>query len=181
MSQTETVARMAGSTARNALQRVQDIEETMQQVVFQFNQEITKINENAAVLVEMLGEDAFKATLKARRDRTEETTVSAQKAAIADAVAAGTLKSGDVVAASSLLILTEKLADGTVLPYGSRVQLPVGQIKEPLRGQFLGKKVGEAVATEPGGHLFEVTEIYEPQQAPAPVVPVVESLPEQVK
>ena len=40
MSQVETVARMAGSTARNALQRVQDIEETMQQVVFQFNQEI---------------------------------------------------------------------------------------------------------------------------------------------
>ena len=180
MSQVETVARMAGSTARNALQRVQDIEETMQQVVFQFNQEITKINENTAVLVEMLGEDAFKTALKARRDRTEETTVSAQKKGVADAVAAGTLKPVDVVVDSSLLILTEKLVDGTAIPYGSRVQLPVGQIKEPLRSQFLGKKVGEAVNHD-SGHLFEVTEIYEPQQAPAPVVPVVESLPEQVK
>ena len=80
-----------------------------------------------------------------------------------------------------MVILTEKMADGTVLPYGSRVQLSVGQIKEPLRAQFVGKKAGEAVAAEVGGHLFEVTEIYEPQQAPAPVVPVVESLPEQVK
>jgi hypothetical protein len=72
--------------------------------------------------------------------------ISAQKAAIADAVAAGTLKASDVVATSSLVILTEKMADGTVLPYGSRVQLSVGQIKEPLRAQFVGKKIGEAVA-----------------------------------
>jgi len=78
MSQTETIARMAGSSARNALQRVQDIEETMQQVVVNFTQEITKINETAGVLIEMLGRDAFEAALTAKREANEATNVAAQ-------------------------------------------------------------------------------------------------------
>ena len=156
---------MAGSSARNALQRVQDIEETMQQVVVNFTQEITKINETAGVLIEMLGRDAFEAALTAKREANEATNVAAQKKALADAVEAGALKSVEAIDPTSLLVLTEKTADGQPLKYGSRIQVPLAQVKDPFRGQFLGKKVGDSV-TSPEGHLFEVAEIYEPQKAP---------------
>jgi hypothetical protein len=165
MSQTETIARMAGTSARNALQRVQDIEETVQQVVVNFTQEITKINETCNVLVDMLGREAFEAALTSKRDTADANAVAAQKKALADAVEVGALKVADTIAESSLLVLTEKTADGVPLKWGSRIQIPLGQVKEQFRTQLVGKKVGAVVPT-PEGHLFEVAEIYEPQKAP---------------
>lgn len=164
MSQKETTMARA-TVARNALQRVQDIEDAMQQVVVSFTQEITKINETCGVLIDMLGRDVFEAALTSKRDTAETNAVAAQKKALAEGVEAGVLKVVDTIADSSLLVLTEKTADGKPLKYGSRVQVPLGQVKEQFRAQFVGKKVGEAVGT-PEGHLFEVAEIYEPQKAP---------------
>jgi uncharacterized protein YoxC len=81
-----------------------------------------------------------------------------EKAALATAVETGRLIVGDSIGEQSVIVGREILKDGTVRHPGWE-QLLFGQLQPDLMSSFLGKRVGDRIAS-PAGE-FEVLEIYE--------------------
>lgn len=181
----ETIARIANTNSRNALRRLDDMENALKSVAESTNRgfdrmanEIGTLGELASVITEMLGTEEVNARLTARREADEAARVKAAKDQITVAIESGQLSvATEVPREHALLVFTEKLADGTPLKYGSRVQFALSSLRPEVREQVVGKTVGFTFDS-PEGHKFEVIEVYNivpPKPTPAPETEVASS------
>lgn len=174
----ETIAHIANKNSRNALLRIDDLERAVKSIAESANagfekqgNQIETVSEIVSVIMELVGAEEVNKRLTAKRDEDEARRVTAAKEQIAAAVEAGQLAPAEVVPAEhALLVFTEKLADGTPLKYGSRVQFALSSLRPEVRSQVVGQKAGFSFPS-PEGHLFEVAEVYTivpPKPAPTP-------------
>jgi hypothetical protein len=160
-----TTAAMA-TNKRNALQRVEEIERVIPNIIGAVNEGLGKLQQQVSALAEIaeavteeLGTEAINARVVANRKVKDASKTAAEQEAIAKAVAAGELVPAEAIAESSLMVFTEFDKDGKELEVGSRVQFSFMQLKPEFRAEVLGKKVGEKILV-PEGHSFEVKSIF---------------------
>jgi hypothetical protein len=195
MNQSSTVAQLASKTARNAVQRVEELEATVEvlktnlqtlqegqsNIINSSNEEFTKLNtkvgslaELVRALIDAVGPAEVERVVKATRQADDVTSVENMKAEIVKGIAKGELKTAEAISDKSLLVFVEKDPSGVVLEYGSRKQWLFSQVGDAFKPQLLGKDVG-AILTAPNGATFEVVEFYDTvaNAVETPVVPEV--------
>jgi hypothetical protein len=160
-----TTAAMA-TNKRNALQRVEEIERVIPNVIGAVNEGLGKLQQQISALVEVaealtdaVGTDVINAKVVENRKTKDASKTAAEEEAIQKALTAGELVPADAIAETSLMVFTESDKDGKVLEVGSRVQFSFMQLKPEFRAEVLGKKVGEKILV-PEGHSFEVKSIF---------------------
>lgn len=171
-------------TQKDALGRIQSLEESIPQIIQgvngafgQMNQQLGGIQETLEAIVGLMGKDAVESAIEDLRVKRAAEQAEAQKAAVAEAVKAGSLVPAKVIGEQTLVIGTECDKDGKVVGNG-RVQLPLQSIKPEFKEKLLGKEIGVTFDL-PAGGKFTATEIYDAvEKAPeAPAEPAAEALP----
>ena len=158
---------------KDALGRIQTLEETIPQIVQGVNQAFGEMNaglsaaqERLEAVVKMLGTEQVEATIQETRVARAAAQAEAQKDAVAEAVKGGKLLAVDKIGEQSLVVGTEFDKENKAVGSG-RVQLPFAGIKPEFRDQLLGKGTGASFDLPEG--KFVVNEIYDPApEAPAP-------------
>jgi len=195
MTFSNTEAHLASKNARNAVQRVTELErqvkaledalqsiadssnKVVQTVIDSTNNALKDIHakvdamsELVRATVDVVGLDSVGETLAQNRSGDDERNRVAQTKQIADGLANGELKAADAIGETSYLVFTEKGKDGQPLQFGARKQFAVSQVMPEFRASLMGKGVG-ATITSTSGHTFEVVEFYDVVQKPAPAAP----------
>jgi hypothetical protein len=161
-----TVANLAQKNARNAIQRVEALEEVVPKMISVINEGMGKLQQQISSLAEVMeaqtaaiGSESVNTIVMENRRTNDAKKVAAEKEEIAKRVEAGELIPADSIGDSTLMVFEESDKEGKVLPFGSRVQFSFGQLKEEFRKDVVGKKLGDKVVV-PEGHSFEVKELY---------------------
>jgi hypothetical protein len=185
----ETVANLAQKNARNALQRVDGLEQEQEKQGRMITHVIKAVNESlgnlnggldtitkqlvgvAEVLdavVRVLGSETIDKVVNEQRAIKAETRITAMKDQLTQLITAGTVKPSENVAENSLMVFKEYDKDGKELPH-SRVQFTAAELQPQFRGELMGKGAGTRI-TSSAGNSFELLEVYEviapPQNAP---------------
>lgn len=162
----ETVANIAQKNARNAMQRVEALEEVIPNIVSSVStgmgkvqQQVNQLAEVVEALVSLAGTEAVQKAVMENRKAADVRKVEAEVAQLAKAVETGALKTADAVADNCVLVFAEYDKEGKPLEVNGRSQFSVGQLQPQFKDELMGKKVG-ATITSPEGHKFEVKEIY---------------------
>jgi hypothetical protein len=182
MTFSNTEAHLASKNARNAIQRVTDLEkrvtdleESLQKVIDATNSifkdihtKMDAMSELARATVEVVGVEAVEQTLLQNRRADDDRNTQNLAKQVADGLANGDLKAAEVIGENSLLVFTEKGKDGQPLQLGARKQFLMSQVLPEFRDGLMGKGVG-ATITSASGNTFEVIEFYDaiPKATPA--------------
>lgn len=163
---------------RTALDRIEVIETTINElvtgvngVVQQLNGKLLDVAEKLEALADIVGKDKFEEVLQANALAKAKGQAEAAKKTLEQHVEAGDLAVSATISENSVVVGREFDKDGNLLEPG-RIQLTFGGIKKEFQDQLLGQAVGFTVATPVGGK-FEVLEIYdfvlkeEPTTAPS--------------
>ncbi len=157
---------------RSASERLASLESTIPAIVNAIGKQIDPINQNIQQLVTAINElrvytDAVVGMLGAEAVAVKVAEVKTEQAnqqmAEEDADTERRVKAGE-------LVPTETSADGSILVVSSfgpdgKAQVPahrrmaVAQVKEELRPQFVGKKVGDFVTLEDGSRI-EILQVF---------------------
>ena len=185
MSNAETIATLASKQSRAALERVENVERALKQVIESANAAFERANTQMQqmadvidVLVELAGTDVITAKLVEKEVAKSTARVEAQKAQVEAALLQGTLKVVDTVTDQSLIVFKEYKGE-TALENG-RNQFMAGQLKPEFKAKVVGQGVGYKLDAPTVGHTFEVVEIYEPVavQPTLPTETLAEAAPE---
>jgi uncharacterized protein YoxC len=174
MTFANTEARLASKNVRNAVQRVEALEErtdvlgkdlgqiadSANKVFGDINRELTTIKELLRAVAEVAGMDAVEQVVT--QNRTKDDELNTQK--MAEQIDSG-LSNGDLVPATevrenSLIVFLEKDKDGKSLQFGARKHFMASQLLPEFRAQLANKGIG-ATVTAQNGNVFEVTAVYD--------------------
>lgn len=151
---------------RSALDRIDAVESTINELVSSLNNVIQQINsrlsdttEKLQALTDVVGVDKVNDAMRTLALAKAEKQAAAAKEALDDALAKGQLVAGSVIGENSLVVGREFDRDGNVIPPG-RIQLTFGGIKSEFQEQLRGQGFGFTVETPLGGK-FEVLEVYD--------------------
>jgi hypothetical protein len=194
----ETIANLAQKTARNAMQRVDDLEkrastlekmvpniiQAVNQSLTQLNQQLMQAVEVLAAVEQILGAETIGKVIHENREARNQQLLDEAKARIAAEVEQGNLVPAAAVGPKSRVVFQEKDGEGKELNPG-RAEFDMEKILEPFRTELQGKVVGDSLKT-PVGSIFEIREIYDvvekkaeaPAAEPQAPAPVPEATPE---
>ncbi|NBT57360.1 hypothetical protein EBT16_01105 [bacterium] len=151
---------------RTALDKIDVIEDTinelvtgMNNVIQQLNGRLADVSEKLDALATLVGPEKFQEVLKANALAKTKAQADAAKKALEQHVASGDLVAATTVGTESLVVGREFDKDGNLLEPG-RIQLTFSGIKKEFQDQLLGQTAGFTVTTPVGGK-FEVLEIYD--------------------
>lgn len=172
MSNAETVANLAQKNSRNALQRLDAVEQTQAQVVQALNSTLGPLQQQFSQYVEIV--DAVTAILgdevvanrvaEIRKERAiQQAEVQAQQ--VKTLVANGILAVASVIGEKSLIVGKEFDKEGHEMLPGRRQAL-LSQIRTDLQEKLMGQGVGFKLDT--GDGAFEVLEVYDVIEKTAP-------------
>lgn len=133
--------------------------QTVQQGFGIVDQKVRTVEEIVNALVSIIGLDKVQETVDANRNAQLQKESDAEEQGLNLAKDKGMIAVADEISDRSVIVGHEVDAEGKVLPPG-RAQLLFAQVKEELRAELLGKKVGESIATPVGGQ-FIVDEIWD--------------------
>jgi len=150
----------------NALERLDQLEKTIPQIVAAVNQSVGQIQGQLSSAVEVLdavvqtlGSDTIeKLILDSRKKKAEEQS-DKEKQALAELVTQGAIVPANVVTEKSIIVGVETDKDGVVRVPG-RAQVAFQRVDPQFQQGLLGQAVGFKL-TLPNGGTFEVTELYE--------------------
>lgn len=170
MGNAETIANVANKNSRNALQRLDGLEQGVQQLVGatnnaigQISRQLSQIAEIADAATAILGEDVVAAkVVELRKDRLQKESAQ-QKAQVDDLLLQGILVPAEKVGEKSLLVGRETDKEGKEV-FPGRQQVLFSQVRPDLKEKLLGQAVGAAVET-PAGNTFNLVEIYDITEA----------------
>lgn len=151
---------------RTALDRIEVIETTINELVTGMNNVIQQLNgklmdagEKLEALATLVGKEKFEEVLAANAVAKAKGQAEAAKKTLEQHVEAGDLEVAATISEQSVVVGREFDKDGNLLEPG-RIQLTFGGIKKEFQDQLLGQAVGFTVTTPVGGK-FEVVEIYD--------------------
>jgi hypothetical protein len=177
----ETIAQLAQKNSRNAIQRVEELEKLVPQVISATNNAVQQIQVQLSGAVEILdaviqalGVETIEKIVTENRTRRADEQNAKTREQIDGLVAQGVLVAGDKVSEQSLVVFKEFNKEG--VEQVARLQHVFKQLQEEFKPQLLGAAVGAKV-TAATGSSFEVLEIYEIVEAkqPAPSAAVVDA------
>jgi len=150
---------------RNAIERLDAVENSITQMVQAINQSMGNLNNQISGVTEVLdavvslfGVEAVQnQVIETRKSRQQEQS-DAQVKQVEELKKQGVLVSQDKVEEQSLLVGRETTKDGQVVHPG-RFQHHFSQIQKEVSAKMLGQAVGFKVETPAGGH-WEILEIY---------------------
>jgi hypothetical protein len=152
------------ATQRNALQRIETLENDLQSVVGAIQKALQsidgKINTHAEILDALaneVGPESINAAIAAGRVTRATEHAAASKAALEKALADGELAVAETVTESSVIVGVEYDKNGEAVPPGY-VQLGMNTVKPEFQEKMLGQKAGFKFDTADGS--FEVTGVY---------------------
>lgn len=147
---------------RNAMERLDAMEQALaglQQTLQELSGKFETLSEVISVLAELVGEDAVKNALHAKRVAADAVRVGNIQRHIKDQLEKGTFVAVDVVSNDSLVVFNRKDKDGKVFELGGYQFWSAKDIRPEFLSSVLGK--GPGVSFEaPDGSVFEVVEIY---------------------
>lgn len=164
--------------AKGAIDRIDDIEATIPNLINAFNQGFASIDQRVGsltelleALVEIVGAAEVKAAIEKRRLADAHAQADRARVWLQQELAAGRLEQVETVFDSEncVVVGVETSPEGAQLGAG-RTQLSVDRIIPEVRAALIGNPVGTRVKT-PGGFL-EVLEIYERKEVPAELAPL---------
>lgn len=151
---------------RSALDRIDAVESTINELVSSLNNVIQQLNarladttEKLEALTEVAGPDKVKEALRSIAVAKAEKQAASAKQALEEALMNGQLVAAQVIGENSLVVGREFDKDGNVIPPG-RIQLTFGGIKSEFQDKLRGQGFGFTVETPIGGK-FEVLEVYD--------------------
>ncbi len=177
----------ASNNARNALQKVEDLEaevtqlrETLtgvmramsnglNQVQAQAQEQISGLAEQTEAIIRTLGASQVAATIDAIRIERNQAMAAQSKANLAQAILDGKIVVTETVDEESIVTGVEYQANGELAVGGGYVALKYSEIKPEFRDAMTGKKVGDKVDLANGGGTFEIQQILKLAPKPAPV------------
>lgn len=172
----ETIANLAQKNSRNALSRIEGLEQRLQELQKAFTDllrsldksfgsvqsDLASVNEVLNATTEVVGPTAIQEVILRVRKENALAQEQSAKNDIAERVAKGALVPKDTVGEKALVVFNETKEDGTPLVVGGRAQFFLFELKPAFKEQVLGKKVGDFVVSDgPDKHKFTLTEIYE--------------------
>lgn len=155
----------AQKNARNALQRVEQLEDTIPKVISSFSQALNQLQQQVTNAVEvldaaisLLGPEQVQKTVVDARVTRARAEAESQKGQIAELVADGTLLADQVVTDKSIVVGQETREDGTLIEPGW-FQHQFSQIKPEFQKELLGKGPGTEFKTA-NGNTYKLLEVY---------------------
>jgi len=169
----ETIANLAQKNARNALQRMEAVENDLNTVKsvlqatvkgvsenFQsLNKEVDDLGVFVLAVSRLLGEDKLKETIQVVVRENKTNAIAGAQKALADAVEQGALKKVETVPDNAILVFEELDADGNPVEFG-RQQHPLNRLQPQFRDEVMGKGVGTVLAPE-NSPKVRLSEIYQ--------------------
>jgi hypothetical protein len=139
--------------------------------VVEINNRLDDIYIILQAISQMVGVDKVNEKSKEIRIAVVENEAKENEAAVAKALADGTLVKAETVTAESLVVMSIKKLDGSVT-YPTKTFVTYAGIKPELQSLVLGKKVGETVVIPENNNTLEILDIYvevvkEPSAPPA--------------
>jgi hypothetical protein len=158
---------------KSALERLDVIEENLPRIVGGFNEVLNRfgtqlqvIDELMTAVVALLGEENVNSKVQENRIKRAEDNARLQAEDIEKRLTDGTLVRVEAISEKSLIVGREFDKEGTVMIPG-RVQMDFVTVLPDYKEKLIGQKVGFSVPTPPGGK-YEVVEIFEAVEKPAP-------------
>jgi hypothetical protein len=172
MPVTKDPALLARRTS-NALDRLDQVEKTIPQLVSAINnslgglhQQVNSQGEVVEALVQLLGKETVESTIRDTRERRATEAMEAEKKALEELKGRGDLAAVEKVTEKSVIVGREYNPDGTVRHPG-RAQVAFQRVDESFKTGLLNQPVG-FILELPNKGKFEVVEIYEVVEKPAP-------------
>lgn len=171
----KSIKKPAPGAPKGPLDRIADLERHLLILASAYEklaremQEVTDAHgETFEVFGEIVGIDKIREVSEAREARRQQLRADQAKEALDKAIEAGQVTAAEVVSPNSLIVGVERDPEGKVLGTG-RLQARIQKLPEPLRGEIIGKKVGDKIVS-PDGEL-ELTGIFDSVPVPPPVAP----------
>lgn len=168
---------------RSALDRIDAVESTINELVSSLNGVIQQLNarladmsEKLQAVTDVVGVENVTKALDALAQAKAEKQLASAKEALNDALTKGHLVPAATIGENSLVVGREFDKDGNLIPPG-RIQLTFSGIKAEFQEKLKGQGFGFTVDTPTGGK-FEVLEVYDfatAAKATAPSEVVVEA------
>lgn len=160
----DTTQKMA-SQKRNALERIEGLEQMVPNLIRALGKQLDEIGFKVTMMEEMVdsligvvGVEPVQKAMTLARQNAAKAKAESQKAETEKLVADGVLEAQALIDEKSVLVLTEKLADGTdAIPGWFRLSVP--ELKPDFKERLLNKFVGHTDVLE-NGNTFTVTEVY---------------------
>jgi hypothetical protein len=168
--------RVLEKKTRNALDRLDELEKALPQIVSGVNNSLSQLNnqlqgmtEIMDVLIENVGQEKVTAALAANRQKRSEDQAAAEKKSVDEALLSGTLENATEISEKTIVVGREFDKDGVVRIPG-RVQVQFSRVSPEFQEKLKGQKPGFSFEIPSTGGKFEVDEIYDvvPPVVPAP-------------
>lgn len=153
---------------KNALERIDGLEQQMVKLIEglntafdQINRKLGTLEDSLEAVVTILGVETVAQSITEIRLKRAEDAATQEKEKIKALVEAGIYATAETVSDKSIVVGRESDAEGKISPPGF-VKADFRDIKPELKEKFLGQTVGFKLETSPG-QTFELLEIYEEQ------------------
>jgi hypothetical protein len=163
----------AQKAARSAMQRVEQLEQIVPQIIRATQQTQAQFSQSIEILdavVQILGPEAVEKAIAENRRERAKLTVADQLKKLEEDLASGALVKVDSITENSLIVFSESTPDGKPLD-PDRTQLNFSTLVPQFKEELLLKGPGAKI-TSPNGNTFEVMEVYDvvpEDQRPKPV------------
>jgi hypothetical protein len=170
--------RMIQKQTKNALERLDDLEATLPQIVSSFQQAVQQLQTSLNSLTEVMdavianvGSDKITTTMTENRTKKVEAQADQDRKALDQALLNGDVVPTEAVSEKTIVVGKEYAADGTVR-FPGYIQAPFMRVDPKFQELMKGQKAGFSFDL-PNGGKFEITATYDvvekaPPAAPAP-------------
>lgn len=169
-------ARVNAKRTANALDRLEQVEKTLTNVVSavngtvgNINQQLTSQGEVLQAVVTMLGRDAVEKTIKDAREAAATASMEAEKRALEELRLRGDVVTMEFVTDKAIIVGREYMPDGTVRHPG-RAQVAFQRVDPQFQPKLLGQVVGFLMEL-PNGGKFEIVEVLQVVEKDEEVAP----------
>jgi hypothetical protein len=163
----ETIANLASKQSRNALQRLDQVENVLTNHSQAVNNLQNQFGQYVAIvdaMVELLGVETVTAKVKENAEKKALEQKASEESQVQSLLGMGVLVFAQNVSEKSVVVGQEikrsESADEVLFPGRQQVVLSNPKISQDVKNLLLGKVVGDEVSL-PGGNFYKLTEIYD--------------------